>query len=348
MIFLILTQALANHFNEIPKLTSSASCPAYSCAPSSVKKPFTNTCISESSSSQYYLWECPTDSTANYCNTTSGTCEVQTLDKSLSYVGEPCTATSDCYMSSCLNSVCTGSGLNSSCSAHEQCGLGLRCSSSNYTCQPQIPVGGSGCNTYLDCVNWATCNLTYSSDKGVCIEYYSQNIGTVVTDCVGGYSYMCGTAYCNKKYFFGYTGVCAASPVSYGASPKVCKSDKDCVGHVGGNNVTSDCICGYNSNGNSYCTPFIGDLQGVVMLNSWNKALKKTAGCNTVRRSSDACMQMVGSFVNVTQSTLGFYNYPLYQGNDECVMIIYNNDYYLESGSYIQAFLLVFLVLSLV
>ena len=157
MIFVITQLYLVySNFIEIPdkvELKATKACPAYSCAPSNIKKSFTNSCISKYSSTQYYLWQCPSDSTANFCNTTSMSCQVPLSETSSSYVGEPCSTSSDCYLSSCLKGVCRGFGINTPCVSHEQCDIGLRCNSFNNTCQYQIAVGQQGCRSYLDCVN---------------------------------------------------------------------------------------------------------------------------------------------------------------------------------------------------
>lgn len=331
MIFaLLLKGVLCDYLQEYQQLESSSTCPKYSCAPSSIKKPFSNSCVMEYSSTQYYLWQCPEESTANYCNTTSFSCQVPPETTKISYVGEPCTVSSDCYLSSCLKGTCRGTAQNKTCVSHEQCDIGLRCNSGNFTCQPQIPVGKEGCRSYLDCVNWATCNLTYSSQRGVCIDYSSLPIGSYVTDCVGSFSYMCASGYCIKKYTFASTGICATAPVSNSTMPKICSSNTDCPGNSNGMPVTSACVCGYNKYGNKYCNPFIGDLPGKTMLFSWSKALRATGQCNTARRSSDNCMKMVGLLTNTTHAALGFYYYPLYVLNDICIEEIYNKAYYVD------------------
>lgn len=328
MLLLLIHIIAADYLPDLSSYTTTSVCSAYSCATSKIQKPFSNSCISPYSATQTYLWECPADSTANFCNTTSMSCQVPKALPSLAYVGEACVSTSDCYLSSCFQGACKGLSVNTKCTSHEQCDLGLRCSAFNFTCQGQIPVNATGCRSYMDCVNWATCNMTYTSQNGTCIEYSSLQNSKRVTDCSGSFSYMCASGYCLKKYNFDATGVCSSPPVSNFTLPKICTSDSNCTGVMNGLGVNSQCVCGFNLYGNKYCTPFIGDPPGQDMLISWNRALKLTGKCNTARRGSSGCMEMTGKLQNTTQATLGFYYYSRYIGNDACIKSIYNADYY--------------------
>jgi hypothetical protein len=126
--------------------------------------------------------------------------------------------------------------------------------------------------------------------------------------------------------------------------PKLCSSNLDCVGKLGTKNITSSCLCGFNAAGNSYCSPFIGDLPGVTMIFSWINALKLAGNCNTARRGSDGCMRMVKKLQNVTQATLGFHNYARYVTNDLCVKFIYNYQYWFGNGKILVAFLFLLII----
>lgn len=111
--------------------------------------------------------------------------------------------------------------------------------------------------------------MTFGSQKGVCVEYFSVSIGKYVTDCSGSFSYMCSSAFCYKKFEFLPTGVCSVAPISNSTLPLLCNTEEDCIStNVNGHFYTSECVCGYNPYGNQYCTPFIGDLPGVSMISS--------------------------------------------------------------------------------
>ena len=335
MFFLFLLQAFCSgdYLDFNPNLKSS-SCPSYSCSPPKASRPSPTTCIWPNATSSYYLYPCSSGTT---CNLTSYQCQASIVTEQLSFVGEPCKASSNCYISTCVNSTCRGLGINKSCSSNYQCDIGLRCSSSNNTCQPQLLPGQTGCKSYLDCVNWATCNKTTTNNKGTCVGYSSVPLGSIVSDCSGGFSYMCKMGSCGKTSLFSNLAVCTYPAISNFPLPKTCTADTQCLGTSGGQTVTSTCGCGINPFGQSYCEPFLGDLPGKNMIATWNAALKLAGKCNTARRSSDACMKMIGLYKNTTQATLGFYSYSLYQNNDECIKSILTDDYWLDYSKILVA-----------
>ena len=342
MYFLLFLQGVV-FANYLPEDLSqqSISCSSYSCAPPKTTKPSPLACISSSSSSSYMLWPCASGTS---CNTTSGLCAPTAVSTAQSYVGEPCASSTDCYLSSCSNSTCQGLHQNQACTSHAQCNIGLRCFYGNSTCQPQLALGKTGCKSYLDCVNWATCNSSVILAQSTCLAYASVPLGGTVSDCSGGFSYLCASGACSKTSIFSSVGVCMFPPVSNYVLPHSCKQDTDCAGTSAGQSISSSCGCGYNANATSYCMPFIGDVPGKNMITTWAAALKLTAGCNTARRSATGCMKMVGMLKNTTQATLGYYNYPSFIGNDQCVQAVITNNYWMEGGMLLNAFLAALLV----
>ena len=340
---LIFLNGVTGNYLENLGLETGSVCSSYSCAQAAAQKPSTSSCLwlNTTSTTSYYLWPC--DSNLD-CNTTSGKCEAPQSSVSGSHIGGPCSSTIPCLSGACTNSKCRGFQVNEKCSAHSQCDSSLRCYSGNNTCQPQLKVGETGCRSYLDCVNWATCNLTSSSSKGNCVEYGSVAIGRVVNDCVNGFSYMCSMGSCTKTGIFSTLAVCNYPPVSNAVNPKACNADSDCQGSMNGQVVTSKCGCGINPYGLKYCMPFIGDIAGQNMIRTWNKALKMGENCNTAERSSESCMNAIGMLKNTTQATLLYYGYPKYQSNDDCIKVNINNDYWFE-GSEILGFGLVLIAL---
>lgn len=327
-LFSLLSIGLCDYLPTDP-LEGGSSCLSYSCAASSKSRPATDSCmwLNTTSTSSYYLWPC---ASGMNCNVTSGKCEKEVTEAATSYIGSACSSLLPCVTGSCTSGICRGYAINQKCSSHDQCDSGLRCLSSNSTCQPQLNVGESGCRSYLDCVNWATCNVTGS--KGNCVEYGSAALGSTVNDCINGFSYMCVLGSCARTGYFSNVGTCNYPPVSNSVNPKTCDADSDCQGSQNGQIITSKCLCGKNSWGNKYCSLFLGDLPGQNMIKTWNKALKFSGKCNTVHRSSDECMKSVGLFKNTSQATLLYYNYPLYQFNDDCVKINLNDEYWFEAA----------------
>lgn len=289
--------AYANWYSpiDIEISTASLKCPAYKCATSSIS--IANNACGNYTSSTYYLKPCSSTTTTPLCNTTSLLCTAASPASILqSYPGEPCTTLSDCKYGTCIRNVCVGQKLTQSCTVHDQCDPGLRCSAGGL-CSYQYKVGENGCRDFKDCVNWAGCNATTSSAVGVCVQYASVPNGQTVTDCTNGSSNLCITGACVKTgTWFGTIGICKEASISTVNLPLACSKDTDCLGTDGINIQISKCSCGYNGNGQSYCHPFIGDSVGVSLISTWVNALKNSGNCNTSRRATYECMKVAGYF----------------------------------------------------
>ena len=330
LLSLFFISSSADYLEPHPSLASTSSCISYSCPAPKTSKPSPTTCIWQNSSSSLYVSPC---SSGSFCNTTSYLCEPSPIVTQTAYVGEPCSGSTICATGSCINSTCSGFSINKSCTSHLQCNPGLRCYSGNSTCQPQLQIGQSGCKSYMDCVNSATCNTTSSGSTGVCVGYSTVPLGSYVSDCNRGFSYMCAYGSCSSSGLFNKIGMCNYPPVSNKKLPIACMSNNDCIGSQAGNIFTSSCSCGYNANGTSYCAPFIGDIPGQSMIQVWKKALSMASGCNTARRSADGCMKMIGMWKNTTQATLLYYSYSLYQNNDDCIQLAITDSYWMLSSA---------------
>ncbi|CAG9323147.1 unnamed protein product [Blepharisma stoltei] len=328
---------LNNHSED---LLSTISCKSYSCKTSNVTIP-TGSC-GLVSGTNVYLTPCSSTSTTPYCNTTNLnlTCRATPAVAALqNYPGEPCSAQTDCKFGICTSSKCTGQSKGDTCTLHEQCNPGLMCSAGG-VCATQIGIGVSGCRSYLDCVNYASCNATYSSSNGTCTQYSTVANGLVVTDCQNGLSEMCASGYCTKTgNFYGQLGVCSTAPTSSKTLPTNCTQNTDCLGTDGTNMYLSTCQCGYNSAGQSYCNPFIGDAPGQSLINKWVTALKASASvCNTVRRDADSCLSLIGKLDDINAADFYWNYYPKVQGNDLCVQSIYTSLYWAASNANLITF----------
>ncbi|CAG9313383.1 unnamed protein product [Blepharisma stoltei] len=342
-LILVISSARRIDIREDEDMLSAVSCKAYTCKTSNVTIPSGSCGVVVNSN--VYLKPCSTvDPTTSYCNYTNFnfTCTATPTSSSLqNYPGEPCSTQSDCKFGTCTKSVCTGVSKGSSCVIHEQCSPGLRCSSGG-VCVDQLAIGVSGCRSYADCVNYASCNATYSSSNGVCTQYHSVANGLVVTDCENGFSEMCATGYCIKTgSWFGQLGTCAIAPTSTKTMPVSCAQNTDCLGTDGTNMMLSSCQCGYNSGAKSYCSAFIGDTPGQNLLSMWLKALKASASiCNTVRRDADPCLSLIGYLDYITAADFYWNYYSQVQGNDLCVQNILTKAYwaYATDSAYLITF----------
>ena len=312
MLFFILAPVLSN-----------ATCYPYQCAPSDYTMPKNYCAVSYNGT--FFLEPC--SSSSEICDLTTGKCkESSPVDPTLNYPGEICDSNSDCSSNVCTSNICIGKSVDESCAHHEDCNPGLRCYQS--VCQKQLDITVYGCIDDYDCVNYASCNKT-TSYMGTCYSYFSVSIGETVTDCHSGLSYLCSSAECSKIPVFGNYGVCKTATISDYTIPTDCTSNLNCTGSDGTYEYTSECRCGYNNNGTSYCSLFSGDLPSLAYFNMWKNALTASAGtCNTARRFSYDCLERTGYYKKVMMATWDYLYYPEMQNNDDCVMSMINYEGY--------------------
>ena len=318
----------------------SITCPSYSCPPAGFTFKDSSTCMQERNTS-IYLQSCPS---GTVCNSETSVCGPPESSYELGYAGDRCTSNSKCSSFSCVSGTCEGKNLNSSCSDHEDCNPGLRCSQSGI-CINLIQIGQSGCTDDYECANNAGCNVTGST--GTCIEYFSQPIEAFVNDCNNGVSKLCKTAECIKLPKFSLLGKCKIATQSLNSIPNNCSSNIDCKGTDGVDFFTGFCSCGFNANRNAYCSPFPGDMPGLAYYSVWKNALGASVGiCNTLRRFSESCLELIGFKERVLEVTWGYVYYSQIQNNDACVKNVLTEDYYGSDDSGLLLFVgsLVFLV----
>ncbi|CAG9314502.1 unnamed protein product [Blepharisma stoltei] len=330
LIYLILISLVKGNWHDALEEDNfeASTCGKYQCAPSTATVP-SGYCGTVTNVNVFNLKACPTSGTSTFCNTTTLQCTAAPASSALaSYPGEPCTSQSDCKYGTCTSKKCVGVAKNGKCTTHAQCAPGLRCAPGG-TCTAQLAIGTTGCRDYQDCVNWAGCNATYTSTNGTCTSYATLSNGAVVTDCVNGWSHLCKSGFCsNTQSWYGNIGICQSAPTSVKTLPVSCTQDTDCVGTDGTNFYLGQCTCGYNSAGTSYCSSFIGDAPGVLLIQTWLKTLKLTTSCNTGRRASSACMSLIGKTTLMKQVNFGFAHYPLTINNDACIKSIYTPAYW--------------------
>ena len=215
------------------------------------------------------------------------------------------------------------------CKSSSECDVGLYCKSVNYvfTCQPLLQAYQNGCGSDYDCENYCGCVYTALGPPGTCIPYFSLAIGQPVHCSNTGISYLCQSGACfpsNNNII----GLCTYAPVSTSPIPASCTSSSSCTGQNSlQQTFQGTCTCGYNNNGASYCSVFVGDPPGVAYLNSLKRIFYHdgpVVNCQTTRRFSDACIKSTLVF----NQKLLFTNYPLYVNNDDCVKSIYTNDFW--------------------
>lgn len=265
-----------------------------------------------------------------------------------SYPGEYCKKDQHCLSGDCdtKNKVCRGVKLDGECTGHDECAPGLRCHLD--VCKPQLEVGETGCLSYNDCVNHATCHIE-SGFSGTCIEFFSLPDGSEVKDCYDNQSYSCSSGSCFKTSHFNHHGVCIDAPKS-DHFPQECLGNSDCKGKSKDYEFESVCNCGKNSEGTSYCNPFLGDAPGKNYLHYLKKFFegKHNSHCNTTRSFTEECVKSsnYNHKVDLLTYEMQFHFYSQYVDNDKCVSEIYNQSYWEVSGA--ESLGLTLLVLGLV
>ena len=309
-------------------IAESSTCYPYQCAPSDYKMP-QGFCATSYNGTFFLL---PCESTQE-CDLSTGLCiSSPAVAPSLNYPGESCTTNSTCASNNCASGICVGVSIGGTCQADEDCNPALRCN--NSTCVKQLDVTESGCIDDNDCINSAMCNSTDGSVAGTCLGYLSVAIGLVVSDCVGGTSYLCKTTECSKIALFNSAGVCKVNTVSLNNLPVACTSYLNCTGSDGTYQTNSDCTCGYNANGTSYCQLFGGDLPAQVYFNVWQTALTASISvCNTARRYTSACLMKTGYYTQVMVATWNYLYYPQMQNNDLCIREMINYQGYPDDSA---------------
>jgi hypothetical protein len=316
-------------------------CQLYSCA----NQTFTqNTCITfYESNNNFLINPCNSTSQYSYCDYTKSnnnkwrniTCGV-VPNPPVKYPGDTCANSSECILGNCSNGFCAGISLGNACTSSDLCDVGLYCKSVNYifTCQPLIAAYQSGCGSDYDCVPNSGCNYNSAGPPGVCVPYYSLSLNSEVPCSASNLNMLCSTATC--YYTGGYTGTCALPPKSSSPLPVSCTLNGQCSGtNQNGQSFQGTCTCGYNNQGSSYCTPFIGDSPGQSYTSITSAYLKSPfiLNCQTTRRFSEDCFNLVSKALNINQNLwyiayLNFTLYPYLVANDACVKSVYTNSYW--------------------
>jgi len=163
-----------------------------------------------------------------------------------SYPGEYCEFNENCYGGNCnvTAKVCLGASSGETCTDDSNCNPRLYCDKEIKKCV-DVKKENDACSFSQKCDTHLVCN------KGTCVK-----IGSLKDEIPASAPAACESFYTAK-------GVCAKGP-------KLVRDDKDifpilCPGHCtykfeDGHEITENCMCGRNDNGDSYCNPGKGDI----------------------------------------------------------------------------------------
>jgi hypothetical protein len=237
-----------------------------------------------------------TSVTVFYCNNTAschgkegknGTC--YEINQNHQKPGQSCKVNENCLSGSC-NLTCQGLEYNQSCIHKWSCNPGLYCPKPKKgltaTCQPVSQIG-QFCSKKVPCANTLLC------DQGICVDYYSKDIGQS-TSVYKGYAPACATGFAVPA---GHdTFICEFAPQSNQTGTK-CALGTSCSDSSG--KYKKPCQCGFD--GYSYCGAFEGDSY-------LQKAILNFRKINRVVCNIDLGIS-AGCFANNLTDLLNFYFY---------------------------------------
>ena len=297
----------------LASLASANTCYMYECNQNKISMS-SSTCIYFQGNT-YFLQAC-TDTTAPYCQPTFGiqnvTCsESPSSNKPTAYPGEFCSSDESCVYGFCYNFKCSAQSYGGNCATHLECNPGLMCHQGR--CSNQLKVG-QNCTEDFQCQNNAGCD-------GTCKKYLSVTNQNWVHSCAkDGKSMICQSGFCLNGY-------CLPAPKSLGGFRKVCDTNAVCKSTDFGNDgitLYSECVCGMNSQGLSFCDLFPGDspYQDMVAYVAKWTATNEVLMCNTARRWDRGCMDTVWNKNDADM--FGYYqtvsnNYPQLAMIEKCV-----------------------------
>ena len=198
------------------------------------------------------------------------TCIDIPTSKNFAYPGEKCSTNDDCIEVTVAGTTtkkcdetkktCVGVEKTSTCLEDKDCVVGNYCFADPKgvkTCTA-LAEKTKACSKTTDCLNNLIC-----FDK-VCVEPYSQTLGTVITGKIeDSYKYLaCDT-------FYDYHGICAEKRYdetrhTVNAGVVECGFGESCYYSITLNDkdtrtITEDCFCGFNENAKGYCPYSIQD-----------------------------------------------------------------------------------------
>ena len=248
------------------------------------------------------IYDCNGTSTCSSSLGSSGYCIEN--KQSLHLPGQNCTLDLNCLSSKCVNHKCQGAVLNEICKTNYDCNPNLFCmdNGKNLTCQP-VRTASESCSNTEPCASNLLCDL------GVCIAYYSKQVGSNTTSYSNGYSQACSSGFAISNVNSTYT--CELAPTSANPGAK-CTPGTMCTDSSGKYNKT--CTCGFDGNG--YCSAFEGDGHLQTAIKEYSTISEIT--CNLENAFSASCFDAtlkdsLHYYYFMTNMTK-FQNLPYFQG----------------------------------
>jgi hypothetical protein len=353
---LLLTASTALAFSDFCYYDSEKDCIAWRCNDGEVD-PGTGVCDNYVNRTHYLT---PCEASNTYCDTYdtidsssenetgTGTCVASTKTSITSYPGEFCdSVTYFCKKNGgCTESTCQGEAENGVCSQDYDCAVGLYCNSK--VCAKRLEID-SVCTEDTQCVKNARCLEALDGTKK-CVKLFSLEPGTELSEsgCSANpglkfaLNWFCSSGYCGlnseRKSF-------CTEPIrsQYQKSEDhVCVSSKDSCDSIQdphiGFSIKGHCKCGFNKNGNAYCTSFLGDDHvKSYYTHTVNFYQNQVLNCNRPLAKDyqfddlNQCLLKTNGTQAAKEYNLSkrqYLNKPDYISNDDCVKESVNTDYW--------------------
>ena len=324
------------------------SCSKFSCLPQTTVTDFRSIClIYNAIESSYQSLACNNYFLIdNFCDTTildptlnqTIHCTEPQMNYTNLYPGEsPCYSDSNCVSGVCENSVCVGAGFGIACNYTYECQQELGCIGTVFEndtvedpgqCLPLLKPNHGNCISDFDCVNNAGCDYSFNNSYGTCKTYFSVPVGGQIEKCENYNSLICeyvqcsnsddGKSYCVQPFF------------SKSEEPVSCITGKECVDST--NNYYSECSCGMNKNGISYCQLFLGNSISKNLLSTLKLWVNSYTilSCSTNRRWDLTCMKnwTPSLYDQIKYHLLAYSNFTIVQDNEECTKDVFTFQYW--------------------
>jgi len=127
-----------------------------------------------------------------------------------------------------------------------------------------------------------------------------------------------------------------------------CSSDSECALLNSSGNVVgySECSCGYNGGGYSYCALSEGDQEFINIMNTFQYILLRSFNCHTLLRFGPCKYIYNDEYMDYQRALKKYEMYPKLVFNDPCIKKIFTSEYWTlfsgEIGAKIIVILLIF------
>lgn len=315
---------------ELENYSSGQVCPIYTCqAP---KNNFQDESVcsqyegnAEQGDGIYYLRECKNNTICDFSNKVNNVakCAPSQLKAPKKPNGASCYYDYDCSSDYCDSGYCKFNNKERYCGNSTECSVAEYCDY-NGQCSVLYKLGETGCSNFLECEPDTSCHIVSRAQiqKNMCKKYFSLPNGEKLLNCDREGKYLCQSGYCDPT-----NNVCAEAPTILGPFPRNCTTNSTlCMADISGKLKTSDCSCGWRSDGSKFCEPFDGDKPYAQLNKYWKQWFDsgKAKNCSTDARFNLDCIRAykpdIADYIEYYSAYAG--NFAKYYNATDCVIAV--------------------------